>query len=620
MVRACAERQIYLICPVTDSALRLLPRPVLFPRFLQILRVPALGLRLALAALAFTFAATALAQSSAKDDDDDDDEAPPPATASAATPKDAAVLPLQDLTEPVLLGLLVAEIAAQRDSSGYAAQTYVDLAKRTRDPRIARRAAEISNYARLPNLALESARIWYVAEPTSTQALQTLSGLLIGARRVEEAEPYLVKLFASTDVAATNGFMQINRFLAPNPDKQGNLAIVRKLASGYPALPQAHFAVAQAAAAVDDDALALEEARQAGRLKPDWDLPAIFEAQLLQAKAPAEAQARLGSYLQKYPGSREAGLNYARLLVLDKKSPEARAQFQSLLKTFPDSPEVLYSVGLLSVQMKDYDAGEAYLGRLLQTRFRDKDGVRFTLGQLAEEKKDFPGALKWYSQIESGQQFIPSRLRYAQILSKQGKLGEAREFLRKVNAGEQQTQMLIAEAQLLREANQNAEAFKILNEALQAQPDQPELLYDHALTAEKLERYDILEADLVKLIKIRPDNAHAYNALGYSFAERNVRLEEARKLIEKAIVLAPEDLFIVDSLGWTFYRMGDYPRALENLSRAWKGRPDGEIGAHFGEVLWVTGDRAAAEGVWQEALKMSPDNEALRKTIKRFKP
>lgn len=605
---------------MTDSALLLLIRPVLFQEILQILRAPKLALRLIFAALALAFAAAALAQSNAKDDDDDDDDQPPPANMAAAPAKDDASLPLQDLTEPVLLGLLVAEIAAQRDSSGYAAQTYVDLAKRTRDPRIARRSAEIANYARLPNLALESAKIWYDAEPGSILALQTVSGLLIGARRVEEAEPYLVKLFASTDVAATNGFMQINRFLASNPDKPGNLAIVRKLATGYPSLPQAHFAVAQAAAATDNDALALEEVRRASQLKPDWDLPAIFEAQLLQAKAPAEAQSRLGTYLEKYPGSREAGLNYARLLVLDKKIPEARTQFQSLLKAFPDSPEVLYSVGLLSVQMKDYDAGETYLSRLLQTRFRDKDGVRFTLGQLAEEKKDFPGALKWYSQIESGQQFIPSRLRYAQILSKQGKLDEAREYLRKVDAGEQQTQMLIAEAQLLREANQNGEAFKILNQALEAQPDQPDLLYDHALTAEKLERFDVLEADLTRLIKIRPDNAHAYNALGYSFADRNIRLEEARKLIEKAIILAPEDLFIVDSLGWTFYRMGDYPKAIETLRRAWNGRPDGEIGAHLGEVLWVSGDRAGAENIWQEAIKNAPDNEALQKTIKRFKP
>lgn len=603
---------------MTDSVIRPSPTPVL-PQVLQTISPTPRPLFRRLAfTLAFAFSAGALAQADVKDEDDDDDDAPT-ASLTAEAKRDETSFPKQDLTQPVLLGLLMAEIAAQRDNAGYAAQMYVDLAKRTRDPRIARRAAEISNFAKLPNLALEAAKVWYEVEPASILALQAVTGLLIGSRRVEEAEPYLVKLFASNDTAATNGFMQINRFLSPNPDKTTNLAIVRKLAAAYPSLPQAHFAVAQAAAGVDDEVLALESVRRAGQLRPEWDVAAIFEAQLLQSKAPAEAQARLARYLQKYPGSREAGLNYARLLVLDKKLPEARVQFESLLKTFPDSPEVLYSVGLLSVQLKDYDSGEKYLSRLLQTPFRDQNGVRFTLGQLSEERKDLPGALKWYSQIESGQQFIPARLRYAQILAKQGKVAEARDFLRKTSAGDQQVPMLLAEAQLLREVNQPAEALKVLNQALESQPDQPELLYDRALTAEKLERYDLLEADLTRLISVKPDHAHAYNALGYSFADRNVRLDEAKKLIEKAMVLAPDDLFIVDSLGWIYYRMGDYPKALESLRRAWQGRPDAEIGAHLGEVLWVSGNRAEAERIWQEAIKNAPENEALQKTIKRLK-
>lgn len=577
------------------------------------------ALRLIAAALAIAFSATAFGQANANDDDDDDDS-PPAASVPAPQAKSEVVLPRQELTEPVLLGLLVAEIAAQRNSAGFSAQTYVDLAKRTRDPRVAKRATEISNYARQPGLALEAARIWYETEPASAQALQTLGGLLINARKVEEAMPYLEKLFAGDAASAANGFMQVNRFLSPNPDRAANLSVIRKLAAGYPTVPQAHFAVAQAAVAANDDALALEAIRRAGQLRPEWDLAAIFEAQLLQAKAPAEAQSRLAAFVQKYPGSREARLNYARLLVMDRKAPEARAQFKALLTAFPDNTDVLYSVGLLSVQLKDYDEGEAYLSRLLQMRYRDKNGVRFTLGQVAEEKKDLAAALKWYSQVDSGEQFIASRLRYAMVLSKQGKLGEARAYLQKVEAGAQQVQVRIAEAQLLRDANQNAEAFKVLADALQAQPDQPDLLYDHALTAEKLGHFDILESNLTRLIKLRPDYAHAYNALGYSFADRNVRLEEARKLIEKAMLLAPEDLFIVDSMGWTYYRMGDYPRAIEYLKRAWTGRPDGEIGAHLGEVLWVTGERAEAERIWQEALKNSPDNEALQKTIKRFKP
>ena len=565
-------------------------------------------------------ASHAFAQMEAKDADDDDDDEPPPVSAPATLRKDDSKLPKQELTEPILYEFLIAEIAAQRNNPGLSAQAYVDLSKRTRDPRIARRATEISNFARLPTLALEAAKVWQEAEPDSLQALQAVSGILIGQRRVEEAEPYLLKLLDSDGTAAANGFMQINRFLASNPDRPTNLGIVKRLAARYPDMPQAHFAIAQASAAANDEAGALEEIRRAAVLRPDWDLAAIFEAQLLQGKAPAQAQTRLAGYLEKYPTSREVRLNYARLLVLDKKLPEARSQFEALLAAFPGNADVLYSVGLLSVQLKDYERGEAHLTRLLSTEFRDKNGVRFTLGQLAEERKDLPAALKWYAQVESGEQFIPSRLRYAQVLSRQGKLDEARDFLRKVNAGQQQSQIQIAEAQLLREANQHGEAFKVLSQALETQPDQPDLLYDLALTAEKLERFDILEANLVKLISARPDHAHAYNALGYSFAERNVRLEEARKLIQKALELAPNDLFIVDSMGWVFYRLGDYPQALEHLRRAWQGRPDGEIGAHFGEVLWVTGERAEAERIWQEAMKKAPDNEALQKTIKRFKP
>src|SRR5204863_7421240 len=181
-------------------------------------------------------------------------------------------------------------------------------------------------------------------------------------------------------------------------------------------------------------------------------------------------------------------------------------------------------------------------------------------------------------------------------------------------------QLLVAEAQLLRDANRSKDAFALLGEALGREPDQPELLYDYALTAEKLERFDLLEENLRKLIKVRPDHAHAYNALGYSFAERNLRLPEARKLIEKALELAPEDDYIIDSMGWVQYREGDLKGAAATMRRAYSGRPDAEIGAHLGEVLWQMGQRDEARRVWDEALKTAPDNETLLKTIKKFRP
>ena len=568
-----------------------------------------------LATLAILHAGAVLAQQ--QDDTDDPDE---PAALSQSERPAEGDLPDQALSESVLYEFLLGEIALQRGSAGLSAQTYVDLAKRTRDPRIARRALEIAAFARLPTFQIEAARIWHESDPKSPGALQALAGLLVGARRTDEAEPYLEKLLAHDGTAAPNGFMQLNRFLNANPDRAANLRMVQRLAEKYPNLEQADFAVAQAAFAANDEALALQAIRRAAAKRPDWEVAAIFEAQILQRKAPDAAAQRLSGFLEKNPGSREVRLNFARVLVGMRKYAEARTEFQALLAANPNNTEVIYSVGLLAVQLKDFDIAEANLKRLLELGFRESNSVRLTLGQIAEEKKDWQGALEWYRQVGRGEQFLPARLRHAQVLARQGKLDEARGFLRNLDVGgAQQVQVVVAEAQLLREANQHQEAFSVLGKALEGQPDQPELLYDHALTAEKLENFAVLEANLRKLIQARPDHAHAYNALGYSYADRNIQLPEARKLIERALELAPDDFYIVDSMGWVLYRMGDIKGALEQLRRAYDGRPDGEIGAHLGEVLWVSGARDEAERIWKEALEAHPGNETLQKTIKRFK-
>jgi tetratricopeptide (TPR) repeat protein len=529
--------------------------------------------------------------------------------------------PPSDMSEPMLYEFLLGEIALQRGDTGLAAQTYVDLAKRTRDPRIVRRAVEVANQARMPELALQAARLWQEIEPTSPQALQVVAALLVAAKRVDEAEPYLVRLLSADGVNVENGFMQMNRLFAGNPDPAANLRVVRKLAARYPQLAQAHFAVAQAAALAGDDAAAIEAIRRASAIRPEWEMAAIFEAQIVQKRSPAEAAKLLGDYVEKNPAAREARINYARVLVLDKRFPEARRQFEALLAASPGNTEVIYAVGLLAFQLKDYPVAEENMKRLLGMKYRDPNGVRYVLGQIAEEQKQWPEAIKWYDSIADGDQLIPARVRTAGAMAKQGKLDEARAFLQRVgsdNPGER-VQLTVAEAQLLRDANRHKDAYELLGKALKEDPEQPELLYDYALTAEKLEHYDVLESNLRKLIQVRPDHAHAYNALGYSFAERNLRLPEAKKLIEKALELAPEDYFIIDSMGWVLYRQGDLKGAAEQLRRAYLGRPDAEIGAHLGEVLWVMGQRDEAGRIWQESLKTNPENETLLKTIKRLR-
>ncbi|HEX2567813.1 MAG TPA: tetratricopeptide repeat protein [Burkholderiales bacterium] len=525
------------------------------------------------------------------------------------------------LDEATLYELLVGEIALQRGDGALAAQTYAELAKSTRDPRIVRRAIEIANFARQPDLALEAAKIWLENEPKSPQPLQVIAAILISAKRIDEAEPYLEKLLAADGVNLENGFMQLNRLLSGNPDKASNLRVVRQLAATHPELAQAHFAVAQAALAAGDDATALAEIRQAQSIRPDWESAVILQAQALQKRSPAEAAKVLGDFVQKYPASREARLNYARALVLDKRFPEARKQFEAVLAANPGNTDVVYAVGLLALQLKDYPVAEENMKRLLGMNYRDPNGVRYLLGQIAEEQKHWAQAVEWYRQIGEGEHALPALMRTASVMAKQGKIDDARAFLRRAAAEhpDQEAQITVAEAQLLRDANRVRDAYDMLGQALKKDPEQPDLLYDYALTAEKLQRYDVLENNLRKLMEVKPDHAHAYNALGYSFVERNTRLPEAKKLIQRALELAPEDSFIVDSMGWLLYREGNLKGAADELRRAYNGRPDAEIGAHLGEVLWVMGERDEARRVWQESLKASPDNETLIKTIERFR-
>jgi tetratricopeptide (TPR) repeat protein len=556
------------------------------------------------------------------DDDDDDDERPASPPARRAAPEVPSNLPQQELTQAMLYEFLLAEIAGQRGNVGVAAQTYTELARRTRDPRVARRATEIAIFARMNSVALDAARVWRETDPKSPRALQVLSSLLVNSGQLEEAEPHLRELLSSDANNVANSFAQLGRTLASAQNKDAALRVVQKLAAEHASVPQARYAVAQAAASAGQNELALKEVRQAQALRPDWDAAVLLEAQVLQKTSAQEAAASLARYLQKYPNSREVRLSYARILVSEKRFPDARGEFQKLLADFPGNSEVVYAVALLSLQLNDYGLAESNLKRLLDMDYRDKDTIRLYLGQVAEEQSKYGEALKWYRDIASGEQFIPAQIRYAQVLSKQGKLPEARDHLHKLAeaGGPQRVQLVLAEAQMLRDANREKEAFEIVGKALDGQPEQPDLLYDYAMLAERVDRVDVLEASLRKLIKLRPDHAHAYNALGYSLADRNLRLVEAKELIEQALKLAPDDYFIVDSMGWVLYRQGNLKEALTWLRRAHAGRPDAEIAAHLGEVLWIAGERGEAEKVWREAVEKHPKSDTLLKTIKRFKP
>lgn len=533
-----------------------------------------------------------------------------------------APLPNIELSESILFKITLAEIAVQRGQPHVAVPAFLEVARETKDPRIARRAAEIAWNARFLPAALEAATLWLQADPESARARQTVIALLVNQSRLDDALPHLEKWLTSDPQHTGQNFLQISTLVASHPDKPAILRLMRTLAAKYPQVPEASLAVAQAAWNANDQPGALAASRQALKLRPDWELAALFQAQALQRDSISDALVFLDAFVKAHPGARDVRLNYARMLVSAQRYPEARKQFEVLLGEAPNNADIAMAVASLSIQAKDYVAAEAQLRRALDIGHKDPDMVRMYLGQVSENLKRDDDALKWYAAVTPGEQYVAAQARYAGVLARQGKLAEARRHLQSVEVGDEQqrTQLILAEAGLLRDANAYQEAFDFLGAALARTPDSPDLLYDHAMAAEKINRVDVLEANLRKVIAMRPTHAHAYNALGYTLADRNQRLPEALTLIETAHKLAPEDPFILDSLGWVLHRLGRNEEGLTYLQRSFKLRPDAEIAAHLGEVLWLLGRQPEAQKLWADALRDHPKNEVLQSTVKRLAP
>ena len=528
--------------------------------------------------------------------------------------------PKQELSPQLLYQILLAEIAMQRGDTQLAVRAYLDLMQKTQDYRIAERTAQLALNARMADEALLAAERWLVLEPASIGARQTMAGILVTKGRLTEARPHLEKILAAEEVNRGNGFLHLNNLLARHSNKAATLGLVQELARGYPQLPEAHFAVARAAWSAGEKELAVKASTDVLALRPDWEGAALFKAQVLQSIAGPQAANYYITYLREYPQAREMRLSYARLLVQEKQFGPAREEFKRLIADFPNNPEVPLAIGLISMQLQEYDAAETYLVQALAAGVKDEDAVRYYLGQLNEERKRWIDAKRWYEAV-GGSQAFAAQLRIAGLLARQGDLPAARTHLQKmtVTTNQQRAQVAAAESSLLRDAKQLKEAFEVLNKALEKLPNHPELLYDHAMAAEKIDRIDVMEVSLKKLIQVKPDHAHAYNALGYTLADRTTRYEEAKQYLDQALKLAPEDPFILDSMGWLQYRMKDYSQAIITLRQALSVRADPEIAAHLGEVLWAAGQKDEAQKVWDGALKDNPGHEALTGTVHKFK-
>ena len=514
---------------------------------------------------------------------------------------------------------LLGEVAMQRGETTLASQLFLDLAKQTLDPRLAERAARAAVFANQPGIALQAATLWAELDPGSQEAQQASSQLLIASGNLKEAKPHMQKLLAQEDKRA-NGFLYLNGLLANQKDKNEVLKVITELAAPYPKLPEAHFSVAQAALIADKPDVAQKELDTANKQRPGWELGAQMQGQMLLKASPDKAIAFYQGFLKQYPKANDVRMAYAKTLVSQKRFAEAKPEFVKLVESSNGSPEISAVVGLLSLESEDYPMADKYLQQSISSGFKDPEQLYGYLGRSAERQKDDAKALNWYDKIQGGEHYLDGRLSAASVIARTKNVDAAIKMLDEVDelAPEQQILVIQTEANMLSMAKRNQESFYLLDKAASTWPDSAEIVYDHAMAAERVGKYDIMETGLRKLIKAKPDFAAAYNALGYSFADRNVKLPEAQTLLETAVKLAPDDHYMLDSLGWVHYRLGNLDKAADFLRKAYAVQADPEIAAHLGEVLWKQGKLEEAKKLWASALKDFPENDVLLATTKKF--
>jgi tetratricopeptide (TPR) repeat protein len=534
----------------------------------------------------------------------------------------APVLPDVELSDELLYEFMLTELAHQRGHNALAVEGSLDIALKTRDPRLAKRAAQLALESGDMNKAVAAFRLWQEIEPASPMATRVLSSLLLRGGKLAEARVEFLKVLKTEAPKVGPVFMQLYPVLISYPDKAAALQLMLDLAAPYPQVSETHWLLAQLAQQTGDEAQALSEVRLAHSQRVEWDAPVALEAQLLRKSSPQQSLEVMHHYLTGYPDSREIRLQYARALLEQKQYQQARDEFQHLSKDSPDNVDLAFAVALISLQLNDLPGAEAQLRLALSKSGKGQDGVEYFLGQLNEAKENEDEALIHYRAVSAGEYQFSAQLRVAYLLNKHGQLSEARSYLQQAHAitPPQRVQLLVIEAQMLRDARQLPEAYQVLQQGLAKLPNNPELLYEAAMQADLLGKYESSERLLRKLIQLQPDNAHAYNALGYSLLERNVRVKEAVVLVEKALQLAPDDYSIMDSVGWGYFRSGKLDESVAMLKRAYAGNPDPEIAAHLGEVLWARGEKDAASQLWQASAQAHPDNVLLQTVIKRFMP
>tara|TARA_R110002049_G_scaffold188251_5_gene356602 strand:+ start:673 stop:2433 length:1761 start_codon:yes stop_codon:yes gene_type:complete len=529
----------------------------------------------------------------------------------------AASVPEKPFPADSLYDLLVAEFALRRQAYGVTLEKYTKQAPALRDAGVSAHTTHLAQFLQRPDEALKSAQLWVELEPENAEANNTVASLLAQRGQPVAALPYLVVVEEQTGEAnfpmLLSGFSQL--------DEQQRDALVQgidALAREYPQNTRLLLAQALIHAENSQFELALDELQTLLELEPDQPQAVLLEARILVQQNADEPYTRLQQLLQKNPQAKRLRLEYAKMLTTTDMAA-AQEQFEILSAQSPQDSDLLFSLALISREMGDNDAAQAYLQQTIALGQR-ADEAYYYLGRMAEDDADPEMAIAHYSKVGVGAEYLAANSRVGVILVEQNELDRSSAYFEAQREQHPQLreQLYGLEADILSRANATREAMRLLNQALQEMPTSTTLRYSRAMLSEQLGDLESMERDLRTILAADPDNATALNALGYTLADRTTRYAEALKLVSRALALQPNEPAILDSMGWVLFRKGQYDEALMYLSRAYAEFPDPEVAAHLGEVLWVKGDQDDAQAVWNTALRRDPGNPILLKTMRRL--
>jgi tetratricopeptide (TPR) repeat protein len=533
-------------------------------------------------------------------------------------------IPNVDLTGDLLYDILVGEIAGREGHFEVSILSLTRAAEESRDPRLAERATKAAMYAKKYGIGLKAARLWVEISPQDMEARESLAAMYLYHNEPAKAELNFEKVLriAKQRDELGNTYLGIAGLMSQQRNRGASMEVMQKLAGIYPKNPEGQYAVAHLALRSGNVGAAEKAITRALELRSDWDDAALLKGQILiTANGGEKIEKFYEHYIDWHPRSYRVRLSYARYLVDLRRWEKARDQFKEVVRLRPDDTETIYALGLLSLQTGHLEDADKRFRRVVELN-PHQEQARLYLGEVAEKRQRYQEAATWYGGITTPPHRFEAQLRLGIVMAKQGKVEAALKHLHGIKARDEDevAQRALAEEQILREAGKYQDAMTMLTSVLKEYPNNKDLLYSRALIAEKLGDLKMQERDLRKILKTDPKNAHALNALGYTLADHTNRHAEALSLIKRALEVRPNDAYILDSMGWVHYRMGNLDEAVRYLKQALEIRADPEISAHLGEVLWVKGDREGAETVWRRALKITPDSEPLLTVIKKFKP